>query len=195
MSADGSVVVGYGESALGEEAFRWTQSGGMVGLGDNSGSSLYRSRGLGVSADGSTVVGFRNGNFPEAFIWTQSAGMVGLGELQSVPGGFSISWGVSGDGSVVVGSAGFTAFVWDAANGMRSLEQVLLDQGIDLTGWDLKAALAVSADGQTIVGRGIGPAGEEAWIATIPEPSTALLLGLGLLGLGMAGSKPCEPFS
>ena len=102
---------------------------------------------------------------------------------------------MSADGSVVVGSSGFKAFIWDAANGMRSLEQVLLDQGIDLTGWDLNAALAVSADGQTVVGRGIGPAGEEGWIATIPEPSTALLLGLGLLGLGMAGSKPWESSS
>ena len=33
MSADGSVVVGRGASASGIEAFRWTASGGMVGLG------------------------------------------------------------------------------------------------------------------------------------------------------------------
>ena len=34
VSADGSVVVGYSNSAAGPEAFRWTQSDGMQGLGD-----------------------------------------------------------------------------------------------------------------------------------------------------------------
>jgi len=37
VSANGSVVVGYGNSANGNEAFRWTQGTGMVGLGDLSG--------------------------------------------------------------------------------------------------------------------------------------------------------------
>ena len=34
VSADGSVVVGGSFSASGREAFRWTASTGMVGLGD-----------------------------------------------------------------------------------------------------------------------------------------------------------------
>jgi len=55
VSADGLVVVGISDSALGEQAFRWTQPGGMVGLG-------FLPRGIesdafGVSADGSIVVG------------------------------------------------------------------------------------------------------------------------------------------
>ncbi len=33
VSADASVVVGYSVNALGEEAFRWTDGMGMVGLG------------------------------------------------------------------------------------------------------------------------------------------------------------------
>ena len=32
VSGDGSVVVGSGESPSGREAYRWTQSSGMVGL-------------------------------------------------------------------------------------------------------------------------------------------------------------------
>ena len=32
VSGDGSVIVGYGSSASGLEAFRWTSDGGMVGL-------------------------------------------------------------------------------------------------------------------------------------------------------------------
>jgi hypothetical protein len=61
---------------------------------------------------------------------------------------------------------------------------VLTDvHGLDLTGWTLDAAYGVSADGRTIVGYGSGPDGAEAWMAVIPEPSTGLLLALGLVGL------------
>ena len=114
--------------------------------------------------------------------------MVGLGDFA---GGNSYSYadGVSVDRSVVVGrvssASGAEAFVWDETNGMRGLMQVLMDQGIDMTGWSLTEARGVSADGLTIVGYGTNPLGqEEGWIATIvPEPSTALLLGLGLSAL------------
>ena len=34
VSANGTVVVGQARSASGDEAFRWTAGGGMVGLGD-----------------------------------------------------------------------------------------------------------------------------------------------------------------
>ena len=96
--------------------------------------------------------------------------------------------GVSADGSVVVGvgasSSGGEAFVWDETNGMRALIQILADQGIDMTGWNLKGATGISADGLTIVGSGINPLGNyEAWIATIPEPGTATLLALGIAGI------------
>ena len=112
----------------------------------------------------------------------------GLGDLAG--GSFnSRAYGVSADGSAVVGrgssASGTEAFVWDETNGMRGLMQVLMDQGIDMTGWSLTEARGVSADGLTIVGYGTNPLGqEEGWIATIvPEPSTALLLGLGLSAL------------
>src|SRR5690242_575787 len=85
------------------------------------------SQALGVSADGSVVVG---GSGPagstqsQAFRWTASTGMVGLGFL---PGyNSSIATAASADGSVVVGYSFNTAnqteaFRWTAANGMVSL--------------------------------------------------------------------------
>ena len=84
VSADGSTVVGRGLSTPGFEAFRWTQAGGMVGLGDLPGGP-FRSDAFGVSADGSVVVGRAfPSNREAAFRWTQAGGMVGLGDL---PGG------------------------------------------------------------------------------------------------------------
>ena len=55
VSADGSVIVGRSESASGEEAFRWTQETGMVGLGTPPGCRR-KSASWGVSADGSVIV-------------------------------------------------------------------------------------------------------------------------------------------
>ena len=49
-------MVGRGVSVSGDEAFRWTQATGMVGLGDLPGGS-FNSIAWGVSADGSVVVG------------------------------------------------------------------------------------------------------------------------------------------
>jgi len=190
VSADGSVVVGASVISGGEgQAFRWTSSGGMVGLGFLPGGT--DSSASGVSANGSVAVGSALSTVPftaeQAFRWTSAGGMVGLGLL---PGGTrSRALGVSADGSVVVGSTTFSpgidnAFVWDATHGMRSLQQVLTGSGLELTGWTLLDATAVSADGSTIVGYGTDPSGlTEAWIATIPEPGTGLLALTGLAGL------------
>ena len=50
----------------------------------------------------------------------------------------------------------------DELNGMQSLETYLIDLGIDLAGWHLDSALAISADGTTIVGYGGNPYGQPA---------------------------------
>jgi len=189
VSADGSTVVGVGHSGWyypsgSGEAFCWTPATGMVGLGRLPGGSLV-SYALGISADGSTVVGSSgSGSGYEAFRWTSDGGMVGLGDL---PGGsFSSSASdVSADGSIVVGRSesalGDEAFIWDNANGIKSLRDVLVnDYGLDLTGWTLSYAKGISDDGLTIAGYGINPNGyTEAWIATIPEPASAVLMIVG----------------
>ncbi len=189
VSGTGSVIVGRSTSASGQEAFRWTESDGMVGLGDLPGGS-FGSGANGVSSDGSVIVGYSYSAFgTEAFRWTESGGMVGLGDL---PGGsfFSSARGVSADGSVVVGGSsgsvsGGEAFLWNATEGMQNLNDVLIAAGVSgLDGWILREATAVSADGRTIVGWGTNPVGGyEAWIATVPEPGTLLLGGMGAVSL------------
>lgn len=69
---------------------------------------------------------------------------------------------------------------------MRDLKDVLTDEfGLDLAGWTLVEARAITPDGRTIVGSGFNPLGQqEAWLAHIPEPATLSLLALGAILLG-----------
>ena len=186
ISSDGSIVVGYSGSPSGRQAYKWTQSEGIIGLGDLSGG-IFESRAYGISGDGNVIVGYGSSSSgTEAFRWTSSEDMTGLGDL---PGGsfFSEARDTSADGSFVVGfgntSIGSEAFFWDATNGMRNLQDMLVnDLGLDLTGWNLTIANGISGDGMKIVGEGINPDGNsEAWIATIPEPTSLALLALGSL--------------
>jgi len=116
VSADGSVVVGYSAAMVGmaseeREAFRWTEGGGMHGLGDLPGGGLYTYSGArAVSADGSIVVGYGDSDVGwEAVVWDATHGMRTVQEVLDLWGVDIGSWqlekatGVSADGTVVVG--------------------------------------------------------------------------------------------
>lgn len=105
---------------------------------------------------------------------------------------------VSADGSTIVGSYHRDAdvaflprpFLWTESGGFQDLEVLLNMMGVSTEGWILNGALDVSADGRTIIGTGrirneAGRLSDTVWIAVIPEPSTALLLGAGLSILGL----------
>ena len=182
VSGDGLVVVGGSNSSPGNQAFRWTQGGGMVGLGDLTGGD-YSSEAFGVSFDGSVVVGQSSSGSGEtqAFRWTQADGMVGLGDL---PGGLvsSSAKGISADGSIIIGFGTPTnfarAFIWDASHQMRNLQDVLVNDyglGASLTGWTLHEASAISADGNFIVGYATNPDGAiEGWLVSLAPSSPTL---------------------
>jgi len=185
-SADGLTIVGDSDSANGSEAFRWT--GTMAGLGDLAGGA-FDSQALGASPNGALVVGRgESASGEEAFLWTSGPGMVGLGDL---PGGTfqSVAYDVT-NGGVVVGSSetavGPEAFVYSVGT-MYRLIDVLVANGLgaQVAGWTLVEARAISDDGLTIAGWGIDPDGNtHGWITTvgfIPEPSTGLLVSLGLV--------------
>lgn len=173
------------------------QPASFRGIGDLSSGCPFCNGASDISSDGTTVVGkefFGPDTNPDptnagifATTWDATNGLMSLGDL---PGGDlgGQALGVSADGKVVVGSSGSAlgdeAFIWDAANGMQSVQMLLASIGLDLTGWTLTEARAASFNGQTIVGIGTNPNGfTKAWIAVIPEPSTALLMGLGLVAL------------
>lgn len=147
---DPLVIVGYSNSSIGQQAFRWTQAGGMKGLGFLDGDT--RSYAYGVSADGKVVVGESRSSY-QAFRWTQSGGMIGLGFLL---GGYdSTAYGVSADGSVVVGGSNssssrrYQAFRW-TSDGMTGLGFLPGDAPYR------SIATGVSADGSVVVGRSEG---------------------------------------
>lgn len=190
ISADGTVVVGASYAAANQlRAYRWTQSTGMVGLAylPTSVGVTPWSQAEAISASGAVIVGqsrsIASGNALEACRWAQK-GVQGLGDL---PGGAFQSWAyaVSADGSIIVGRATIEgtpgpfgggsaprAFIWDAANGIRDLQAVLIAGGAAIQGWSLHEARGISADGSTFTGTGVNAQGQfEAWYATIPVPN------------------------
>lgn len=198
VSADGLIVVGTGDPVhSAAEAFRWTSPGGLIGIGQGDG---VNSEANAVSADGSVIVGLSSN---VAVRWTESG--TEMGELGTLPGGtiYSEASAVSADGSIIVGYATTPGnqsvpFIWDAANGMRNLADVLVnDLGVDLAGWTLHFAWGISADGSTIVGTGNSAAGNEAWIATLGATTDpADLDGDGVVGISdfltlLANWGPC----
>lgn len=180
ISADGNVIVGNRMTAAGLEATRLDRSGVVVGLGELPGG-LFSSYSTAASWTGSVVIGTSDATVVEAFRWTACDGIGGLGHLNA-DDNQSVAYGVSGDGTVVVGYSSVRiveptgtyfehrAIVWDDLRGMRDLRSVLVNEyGLDLSGWTLFDAAAISADGRTIVGHGRNPAGlTETWLARIP---------------------------
>ncbi len=180
-SHDGTVVVGgtyVPAPKVGDydvfHAFRWVLSNPATGAGvfTDLGPATYEA--WAVNNDGSVVVGIGNRH---AFRWTQAGGAVDLGVLPGHTN--SMATAVSADGKVVVGISssnfitptfpvagpqfdrnGSRAFRWTQATGMRDLNTLLADTGVDLTGVTLIAALGLSHDGKTISGTAV-QAGDE----------------------------------
>lgn len=153
ISADGSVIsmsIPNPENEDKEEAVLYKvadQSLKFLGyLGFSTG--IDTSSAWGMSSDGKNIVGFAwtSASKGEAVIWKNGAPTAGLGS--TVPTRSSRADAVSADGSVVVG--------WqDAINGVRQgaiwingVQQLLKDNEGNILG----AAVAVSADGKTVVG-------------------------------------------
>jgi uncharacterized membrane protein len=181
-SSDGNVLVGI-EATSGQSphyVLRWTPTNGIEQLPIPSGLAFEDAPPLQISGDGNVVWGNRykviNGSFHDyPYIWTEAGGYVPL--LNDMPTGINIKFfDTSENGTMFVGEHHdfdpphtWRAIVWSETAGITFLDELLPKLGIDLTGWQLRRATGVSADGSVIVGRGMNPNGQfSSWIVTLP---------------------------
>ena len=152
-SADGSVVVGMGyNTANGNEAWRWTATGGVQPIGVITGApasvgQINANRQASRSQIGvrSERIDVRRATSPDGFFFPQA-----------------YAFAVSDDGKVVLGAsgAGFAreATIWTPTGGMQFLSTYAAAHGVTIPqGWDMNSALAVSSDGLTVGGWGFTP--------------------------------------
>lgn len=187
LSGDGSTVVGISYDAQNnQQAFRWTASTGIAGMGflPQPQTIAPYSAAYAANFDGSVIVGQSrsadSGSAGEAFRWTAAGGMQPLGDFAT--GAFqSLAYAVSSDGTVVGGRASVQgtcgpfgcgsaprAFIWDSRHGMRDLGELLTQNGVDLTGWRLDEVRGISSSGRIVVGIGFNPASQiEGWMVDL----------------------------
>jgi uncharacterized membrane protein len=144
-------------------ATRWSISSGPVALAN----ALADNVATGVSRNGQIVVGFTAdapGDNTQIVRWSGTTPRI-LGT--------GIAYDVSRDGQVLVGSAGDVAIIWDSINGIRSLRDVLVAQGVNLTDITLTNATGISGDGTIIVGSAFTQGRSIAFKAVVPRDPCA----------------------
>jgi probable HAF family extracellular repeat protein len=201
VSGNGLVVVGVANKtqANSDRAFRWS-GGVMTSLGTLKQGSY--SEAWATNTNGSVVVGTSDSNSGDrAFRWTGNK-MTDLGTLPGQPNSYGLA--VSGDGLKIVGycSDGSQEVPFPAVHphhrsapssiqgipgsggAMVDLNTYLPTLGLNLTGWTLREARGISADGTTIVGWG--------WHNGSPEPGWPASFRRAKLH---SVSPPCTPNS
>lgn len=193
ISHTGVFVVGIGRNPTTNtsQAAIWEGDGPATPLPFMTGATVFNP--TAVSDDGRTVVGTSGaGTHAYATRWRAGEGTVPLEELTNSE--YVYAYGLSADGTVAVGSCqqidiGMSAVIWDNNGHIRRLVDVLVEAGIDMTGWEfLPEVTSVSADGRTLVGTYANPDSsgvvrEQLWIATIPTPGTLFVLVAGVPNL------------
>ncbi len=159
ISGDGTRIVGWSRSAAGAEATYW-DSVAVTSIGDFPGGTV-NARANACTVDGTILVG--RGTRTDgvaAFLWDATSGMQTLKHANSRAASVnSEAFDISARGDVIVGRAVIAgvdqAFVWTKNRNMMSLRQLLMSQGVDVTGKTFTDARGVSGDGLTIVGNGV----------------------------------------
>jgi probable HAF family extracellular repeat protein len=183
ISADGTVIVGQRDL---EEAFRWTASDGIIGMGsisDFNGDTASSANG--VSGNGRIIVGESSATSRPsvAFRWTAETGMVALKPVRRNRS-FLRANAISGDGSVIVGDGLVVRKGVSILNAFRGKwSQPAVSLGQLRGGTQGSSGLGVSSNGSVIVGhsdsRNSTNYNEEAFCRT----TRAGMIGLGdLLG-------------
>lgn len=164
---DGSKIVGWGwrtASTLdGRCGFQWTPATTQAfGLYFGSDTYIYA-----VTPDGATTAGAYGAGAAFAVRRVDTGSGVNWTPLGVLPGRTtSTAFGITADGNTIVGQssgggpAASAGFLWTNSLGIKDLNTYLAGLGVDLSGWYILDAFALTPDGSTIVGSGLhGPSG------------------------------------
>lgn len=162
ISADGRTIVGFFEDPQQgvRRPVRWFGGKTYLFAGAHTPGEA-----TGVSSDGSQIVG-QSWDFTtySSYAFHYTAGhLVSLGTVSGISTDQSSANAVADNGTTVGWSGdpfgvGIEAFIWTPKLGMQSLSKYLRQRGVLLPfGITLTSALAISADGSTIVGVWQGP--------------------------------------
>ncbi len=172
VSGDGAAIVGYGWTGSTVIAFRWTASAGAVALQNSDGRSLA-SVARACSRDGGIVVGERRTEAlgESACRWSSAGEVQSLLDFNGTESD-SQAFGISADGTLTVGHIQGAAAVWPGAGSAIPLAEYLLtESNLDVSGWYLNSAQAVSGDARYIVGQGTPPGGGlRGFVAFVAPP-------------------------
>ncbi len=168
---DNTQVTGVSNNTGRDRGFLW-QNGTMIDIGDlNGGTGNTRAYAINNLGQIAGETWFNSSSVHHAMVWRNGI-ITDLG-----PG---LAEGINDNGVVVGGNSG-GLFVWDSVNGLRNTNALLDSSG---TGWTLNGCRDINNLGQ-IVGWGMNPSGEihGVVLSPLPEPSSFVLAGLGLLWL------------
>lgn len=164
VSADGSIVIGDAGITLPGRAFRWSEATGFVDLGTLPNASVASARA--ISADASVIAGWSGtATLGRPCRWT-AAGIDELALPASADAAYTAA--ISADGRVIAGYASINgtrrAVRWMTNQPPQDLNTLAQSLGIDLTGWTLEDARALSANGSAVVGTGRFNGAERAFL-------------------------------
>ena len=182
VSEDGKIAGSLYNSSGKEEAVIY-ENGIITYLGnipDGNSCDAFYSSGLGISSDGSTVVGMGWENCSvEAFYWNAVETIVGLGQLS---GNNTKAQAVNSNGNIIGGwaennSGTRQSCIWDMDGNSTLIGS--------LSPWsDAGEITAFSQDGSRIVGYGASTGGNETE-AYMAEENSSVLGGYEFIGLGV----------
>ncbi len=171
ISGDGSTIGGFAQGTLSRTPAYWESDLTGVVL-----DPTFQGEVLGLSEDGSLSVGTRffGGSSFGAFVRNELGFMLDLGSLNNGWGGNAAD--IDESGTIIAGYDSLAlareAWVWTLNDGIISLNDRLTTLGvIDVP--DLHTCLAMSDDGNVIVGSGAVPLGGLGTTGFIVEMSTA----------------------
>ncbi|MGD1916265.1 MAG: GC-type dockerin domain-anchored protein [Phycisphaerales bacterium] len=156
VSADGSWIYGTVLIDGTRQIARWARGGAVQVIGGLPGNDLSLARAS--SEDGSIAFGYTS---PDSVLlrWSEQGGIEDLGPLPGSTGRDTL-WDTNADGTIAVGYSRvraeiFHATIWTRTTGVADLNDYLPALGVDLRGWTLRTAEAISDDATVMLGLGV----------------------------------------